>query len=194
MKDKKEKGSVTLFILIACMLMIVILLVINIGVMNKNASQEKNIDEMSKQYNQNETDLDSTYDGIVDKQGYVTKEEYENGLYYKPGEECTINLSMGGYLTNSKKSYVTTIFLEKEIRSDVKNIELKSSGGAIVVQDGNYLLGEAYNPTLSGYEILVDDYSKGTIRIRINVNSANSKAVNNDAVGIIIEDLKIKFI
>ena len=74
MKDKKEKGSVTLFILIACMLMIVILLVINIGVMNKNASQEKNIDEMSKQYNQNETDLDSTYDGIVDKQGYVTKE------------------------------------------------------------------------------------------------------------------------
>ena len=97
-------------------------------------------------------------------------------------------------MTNSKKSYVTTIFLEKEIRSDVKNIELKSSGGAIVVQDGNYLLGEAYNPTLSGYEILVDDYSKGTIRIRINVNSANSKAVNNDAVGIIIEDLKIKFI
>ena len=74
---KKEKGSVTLFVLISCMFMIIILLVVNIGVMNKNRSQEKELEEISKQYNQNETDLDNTYDETVDNEGYIKKSEVE---------------------------------------------------------------------------------------------------------------------
>ena len=42
---REEKGSITLFVLISCMFMVVILLVVNIGVMNKNRSQEKNLEE-----------------------------------------------------------------------------------------------------------------------------------------------------
>ena len=72
---KKEKGSVTLFVLIACMFMIVILLIVNIGVMNKNGSEEKKIEEIAKQYNQNETDLNNEYEKIVDENEYVTKGE-----------------------------------------------------------------------------------------------------------------------
>ena len=81
MNNKREKGSVTLFILISCMFMIIILLVVNIGVMNKNRSQEKELEEISKQYNQNETDLNSAYDKTVDDEGYLTKEEIREMLY-----------------------------------------------------------------------------------------------------------------
>ena len=81
MNNKREKGSVTLFILISCMFMIIILLIVNIGVMNKNRSQEKELEEISKQYNQNETDLNSAYDKTVDDEGYLTKEEIREMLY-----------------------------------------------------------------------------------------------------------------
>ena len=69
---KKEKGSVTLFVSIACVFMIMILLMVNIGVINKNRNQEKELEEIAKQYNQNEIDLDTTYAKVADENGYVT--------------------------------------------------------------------------------------------------------------------------
>ena len=78
---KKEKGSVTLFVLIACMFMIIILLIVNIGIMNKNRSEEKKIEEIAKQYNQNETDLNNAYEKIVDENEYITKGELIEIIY-----------------------------------------------------------------------------------------------------------------
>ena len=77
---KEEKGSVTLFVLVSCMFMVVILLVVNIGVMNKYKSQEKNLDEIAKQYNQNETDLDNAYAKVTDENEYVTVKDVQKML------------------------------------------------------------------------------------------------------------------
>ena len=72
---KEEKGAITLFVLVSCMFMVVILLVVNIGVMNKNRSQEKNLEEIAKQYSQNETDLDNAYAKVADENKYLTEKE-----------------------------------------------------------------------------------------------------------------------
>ena len=74
---KKEKGSVTLFVSIACVFMIMILLMVNIGVINKNRNQEKELEEIAKQYNQNEIDLDTTYAKVADENGYVTVKDVQ---------------------------------------------------------------------------------------------------------------------
>ena len=105
-KMKKEKGSVTLFVLIACMFMIIILLIVNIGIMNKNRSEEKKIEEIAKQYNQNETDLNNAYEKIVDENEYITKGElieiiYPVGSIYI----STNNQNPGEYLGGKWESY-----------------------------------------------------------------------------------------
>ena len=103
---KKEKGSVTLFILIACMFMIVILLIVNIGVMNKNRSEEKKIEEIAKQYNQNETDLNNAYEKIVDENEYVTKGELIEIIYPVGSIYITTNgQNPGEYLGGEWESY-----------------------------------------------------------------------------------------
>ena len=103
---KKEKGSVTLFILIACMFMIVILLIVNIGVMNKNRSEEKKIEEIEKQYNQNETDLNNAYEKIVDENEYVTKGELIEIIYPVGSIYITTNgQNPGEYLGGEWESY-----------------------------------------------------------------------------------------
>ena len=78
---KEEKGSVTLFVLIACMFMIMVLLMINIAVMNRNRSQEIELEEIAKEYNQNETDLDNAYAKVVGENDYATVSEITNIIY-----------------------------------------------------------------------------------------------------------------
>ncbi len=103
---KKEKGSVTLFVLIACMFMIVILLIVNIGVMNKNRSEEKKIEEIAKQYNQNETDLNNAYEKIVDENEYLTKGELIEIIYPVGSIYITTNeQNPGEYLEGEWESY-----------------------------------------------------------------------------------------
>ena len=103
---KKEKGSVTLFVLIACMFMIIILLIVNIGIMNKNRSEEKKIEEIAKQYNQNETDLDDAYEKIVDENEYVTKGELIEIIYPVGSIYITTNeQNPGEYIGGTWESY-----------------------------------------------------------------------------------------
>ena len=78
---KEEKGAITLFVLVSCMFMIIILLVVNIGVMNKNRSQEKNLEEIAKQYSQNETDLDNVYAKVTNENEYLTVSEMRDMFY-----------------------------------------------------------------------------------------------------------------
>ncbi len=76
-RNRGEKGSVTLFVLVACMFMIIILLMVNVGVMNKNATQSKELDKIAKEYSQNETDLDEAYAKAVDENQYVTAKDVQ---------------------------------------------------------------------------------------------------------------------
>ena len=62
MKIKKdERGSVTLFVLVACMFMLVILLLVNISITNRNSGQNKELDRIEEEYAQNKTSLDEIY-------------------------------------------------------------------------------------------------------------------------------------
>ena len=74
---KKEKGSITLFVLIACMFMIIILLMINIGVANKSRNQEKQLGQIVEEYSVNTTDIDSEYEKVanVSDNPYITSED-----------------------------------------------------------------------------------------------------------------------
>ena len=203
---KKEKGSVTLFVLIACMFMIVILLIVNIGITNKNRSEEKKIEEITKQYNQNEVDLDNVYKETEEKQEYVTKDELEEILndkveeikedkVYKPGDILTMSFHTSGFVTASATNYYCTIYLGKIINSSVQSISVEGITNLVIRQNDNYLLGEAFTNTTTGFTLtaLWFDKSANNVILKIEVPTKNSKTVNNDAVGIAMIGLKLKF-
>ena len=106
MEIKKEKGSITLFVLISCLFMIIILLVVNIGVMNKNRSQEKNLEEIAKQYSQNETDLNNAYLGEIDENSASIVSQLINVIYPVGSIYITTNeQNPGEYLGGEWESY-----------------------------------------------------------------------------------------
>lgn len=76
---KEEKGSVTLFVLVSCMFMIMILLAINITVINRNTSQKKELDEIIKQYSQ--VNLDEAYAEVTKGEDYIEIGDIEKILY-----------------------------------------------------------------------------------------------------------------
>lgn len=53
MKDKKEKGSITLYVLIACIFFVVILSLVYINVVHKKQVQEENIEIIKENYEKN---------------------------------------------------------------------------------------------------------------------------------------------
>lgn len=74
-KIKEEKGSITLFVLVACLFFIIILLLVNIGLMNKKTNQEKELEQIAKAYTVNETDMESAYEETMSENGYLTAKE-----------------------------------------------------------------------------------------------------------------------
>lgn len=74
-KIKEEKGSITLFTLIACLFLIIILLLVNVGLINKNTNQEKQLAQISKIYSVDETDMENAYVEAVDENGYITSDK-----------------------------------------------------------------------------------------------------------------------
>ncbi len=77
-KIKGQKGSVTLFVLVTCLFMITILLLVNVGIMNKLTNQKKQIAQITENYAVNETDLENTYKKIADKDGYPSYEDVKD--------------------------------------------------------------------------------------------------------------------
>ena len=67
MKIKKEKGSITLLVLISGTFFVIILLLLNIGIINKNIKQEKMISQIERLYSLTENDLEKTYNKILNK-------------------------------------------------------------------------------------------------------------------------------
>lgn len=72
---KKEKGSITLFVLITGMFFIVVLLLINIALINKKAEQGQQIDKINGVYAVNSGELEFAYEAAVAGKTYVTVEE-----------------------------------------------------------------------------------------------------------------------
>lgn len=55
--------------------MITVLLLVNISIMNKNASSEKELAQITKNYSVNETDLANQYAKIADENDYITRKQ-----------------------------------------------------------------------------------------------------------------------
>ena len=58
---KEENGSVTLFVLVTCMFVLVILLLTNMEMVNKNSNQKRTLEQIQNNYEVTEEDLERTY-------------------------------------------------------------------------------------------------------------------------------------
>ena len=75
--NNKEKGSVTIFVLITCLFFIIVLLLVNVGIMNKNANQEKEIAQITKNYTVTNEDLEQAYSLATEENTFVTLKDLE---------------------------------------------------------------------------------------------------------------------
>ena len=69
---KKERGAITLFTVVICMFLLVNVLLINVGVMNRNASQEKEIAKISENYEVSQAKMEQAYQEVLESNEYPT--------------------------------------------------------------------------------------------------------------------------
>ncbi len=67
MKNKGERGSVTLFVLVICMFVTVMLSAYMINMQNKKQAQEREIDRITESYNQNEQQMEEIYNRALNR-------------------------------------------------------------------------------------------------------------------------------
>lgn len=151
---KNEKGSITLFVLIVSIFILIVLLIANIAMINKNATQERQLEEISKVYNQDESDLKSTYEQNVENQNYISREEFNETI-----NNLTTLIGIGGveesgdnYIrfvngiqivwgsfdvygsTSSSKTTTTVNFPKRFVNSGYRLIATPKRNGSIVTQ------------------------------------------------------------
>ena len=67
MKNKGERGSVTLFVVGVGMLVMIMLMAFMMNLENKKQAQKKEIDRVTKSYEQNEQDMEKAYTRALEK-------------------------------------------------------------------------------------------------------------------------------
>lgn len=67
MRNKKERGSITLFVLVTCIFIVIVLVTFMVNVENKKQAQKKEIEQITKSYNQNEQKMEEIYSKIVNQ-------------------------------------------------------------------------------------------------------------------------------
>ena len=175
---KEEKGAITLFVLISCMFMVVILLVVNIGVMNKNRSQEKNLEEIAKQYNQNETDLDNAYAKVADENTYLTELQIEELIEEKIKTSRLETYPIGSiYITTNEQNPSEYLGGEWESYGEGRTIVGAGTGtdenNVKKVFEINQIGGE-YQHTLTINEMPSHSHKSWSKRTNITVNSGGN--------------------
>ena len=67
MKNKGERGSVTLFVLVICMFVTIMLSAYMINMQNKKQAQEREIDRITESYNQNQQQMEEIYNRALNR-------------------------------------------------------------------------------------------------------------------------------
>lgn len=68
MRNKGERGAVTLFIIGTCMFIITMLVTYVANIENKKQAQDKEIEQIVQRYEQNEQDMERIYTKIVESE------------------------------------------------------------------------------------------------------------------------------
>lgn len=67
MKNKGEKGSATLLVVGSCMVIIAVIVAFVMNLENKKQAQNKEINRIIKNYEQNEQDMEKAYTRALEK-------------------------------------------------------------------------------------------------------------------------------
>lgn len=62
MKNKGERGSITLFVVIVCIFIVIMLVAFMMGIENKKQIQDKEIKQITQSYTQNEQKMEEIYE------------------------------------------------------------------------------------------------------------------------------------
>jgi len=67
MKNKGERGAVTLFVVVVCVFVMIMLVTFTIRMENKKQAQNKEIEQITKSYQGNEQEMEEIYSRIVNE-------------------------------------------------------------------------------------------------------------------------------
>lgn len=69
---KREKGTITLMVLVVCLLMLSIIMIITMNISNKSQEQNKKIETIVNNYSESDAKLEEVYNETVSSSGYAT--------------------------------------------------------------------------------------------------------------------------
>ena len=67
MKNKGERGAVTLFVVVVCVFVMIMLVTFTIRMENKKQAQNKEIEQITKSYQGNEQDMEEIYSRVINE-------------------------------------------------------------------------------------------------------------------------------
>lgn len=67
MKNKGERGAVTLFVTVICVFIVIMLVTFTMRIENKKQAQNKEIEQITESYQANEQEMEEIYSRIVNE-------------------------------------------------------------------------------------------------------------------------------
>lgn len=67
MKNKGERGAVTLFVTVVCVFIVIMLVTFTMRIENKKQAQNKEIEQITESYQANEQEMEEIYSRIVNE-------------------------------------------------------------------------------------------------------------------------------
>ena len=97
LKYKNEKGSITLYVLVAMLLMISVLTIVYMQINQKNTNQLKELSSIQKEYQINNKNMDDNYEEIIDKNNIYISLYTADGKLYDINQWTNQSLSLKIY-------------------------------------------------------------------------------------------------
>ena len=67
MKNKGERGAVTLFVTVVCVFIVIMLVTFTMRIENKKQAQNKEIEQITESYQANEQEMEEIYSRVVNE-------------------------------------------------------------------------------------------------------------------------------
>lgn len=67
MRNRGERGAITLFVTVICVFVVIMLVTFTMRIENKKQAQNKEIEQITKSYQANEQDMEESYSKIVNE-------------------------------------------------------------------------------------------------------------------------------